>query len=157
MIRYNDAGLRNVWLANGYREQRTAYGKGLVIDDVEGLARAVCGALTRKHGRLTGSEFRYVRLGLRLSQKNLARLLGNSEQTVALWEKRGNVPVWADRNLRMLWIAKLDGNAAIGQVMERLNTVERLLGEQIIVEEGRRGWKSRVEAAAVQAIDTGAG
>lgn len=149
MIRYDDAGLRNVWLANGYKEQRSAYGKGLVIDDIEGLARAVCGALTSKQGRLRGSEFRYVRLGLRLSQKSLARMLGNNEQTVALWEKRGNVPVWADRNLRMLWIAKHDGNAAIGGVMERLNAVERLLGEQIIAEEGRRGWKSRVEAAAV--------
>ncbi len=148
MIRYNDAGLRNVWLENGYREARTAYGKGLVIEDVEGLSRAVCSALTKKRGRLTGSEFRYVRLGLRLSQKNLARLLGNNEQTVALWEKRGNVPVWADRNLRMLWIAREDGNAGIGRVMERLNTVERLLNEQIIVEEGRRGWKSRVEAPA---------
>ena len=31
MIRYNDARLRNVWLENGYREARTAYGKGLVI------------------------------------------------------------------------------------------------------------------------------
>ena len=148
MIRYNDAGLRNVWLENGYQEKRTSYGKGLVIDDIEGLARTVCMALTKKRGRLTGSEFRYVRLGLRLSQKNLARLLGNNEQTVALWEKRGNVPVWADRNLRMLWIAKEDGNAGIGRVMERLNTVERLLNEQIIVEEGRRGWKSRVEAPA---------
>ena len=148
MIRYNDAGLRNVWLENGYRETRTAYGKGLVIEDVEGLARAVCSALIKKKGRLTGSEFRYVRLGLRLSQKNLARMLGNNEQTVALWEKRGNVPVWADRNLRMLWIAKEDGNAGIGRVMERLNTVERLLNEQIIVEEGRRGWKSRVEVPA---------
>ena len=144
MIRYNDAGLRNVWLENGYQEKRTAYGKGLVIDDIEGLARTVRMALTKKRGRLTGSEFRYVRLGLRLSQKNLAHLFGNHEQTVALWEKRGNVPVWADRNLRMLWIAKEDGNAGIGCVMERLNTVERLLNEQIIVEEGRRGWKSRV-------------
>ena len=148
MIRYNDAGLRNVWLMNGYQEKRTAYGKGLVIDDVEGLARTVCSALAKKRGRLTGSEFRYVRLGLRLSQKNLARLLGNNGQTVALWEKRGNVPVWADRNLRMLWIAREDGNAAIGRVMDRLNTVDHLLNEQIIVEEGRRGWKSRVETTA---------
>ena len=51
------------------------------------------------------------------------------------------------RNLRLLWIAKEDGNAGIGKVMDRLNTVERLLNEQIIVEEGRRGWKSRIEAA----------
>ena len=86
---------------------------------------------------------------MRLSQKNLARMLGNNEQTVALWEKRSNVPVWADRNLRLLWIAKEDGNAGIGKVMDRLNTVERLLNEQIIVEEGRRGWKSRIESAAV--------
>ena len=48
MIRYNDAGLRNVWLQNGYAEKRTAYGKGLVIEDVEGLAHAVCSATTSR-------------------------------------------------------------------------------------------------------------
>ena len=48
MIRYHDAGLRNVWLQNGYEEKRTAYGKGLVIEDVEGLAAGRAGLRARQ-------------------------------------------------------------------------------------------------------------
>lgn len=145
MIRFNDAGLRNVWLANGYEEKRTRYGRALAVNDVDGLTAAISKALTQKQGRLTGGEFRYLRQALRLSQKSLARILGNSEQTVALWEKKSAAPLWADRNLRLLWLAKHDGNAAIGRTIERLNTVERLLNERIVLEEKRGDWKPRIE------------
>lgn len=146
MIRFNDAGLRNVWLANGYAQTRTRYGRALAVHDADALAAAISKALTHKRGRLTGGEFRYLRQALRLSQKSLARILGNSEQTVALWEKKSAVPLWADRNLRLIWLAKHDGNAAIGRTIERLNTVERLLNERIVLEEKRGDWKPRIEA-----------
>lgn len=151
MIRFNDAGLRNVWLANGYERRRTAYGNAIAVRDADALTVAICQALTRKQGRLTGGELRYLRQALRLSQKSLARLLGNSEQTVALWEKRGAVPLWADRNLRLLWMAKHEGNAAIGRTIDRLNAVERLLNKRIVLEEKRGRWRPREETAAVAA------
>jgi DNA-binding transcriptional regulator YiaG len=148
MIRYNDAGLRNVWLQNGYEARRTHYGTAIAVRDADALALAISKALVEKRGRLSGGEFRYLRLALRLSQKSLSRMLGNTEQTVALWEARGRVPLWADRQLRLLWLARHEGNREIGATIERLNTVERLLNERIVMQERRGTWKPRIEVAA---------
>ena len=62
MLKYDDAGLRDVWLANGYELHDTAYGKAVSYHDVHGLTRALCAALVDKPGPLTGAEFRYLRL-----------------------------------------------------------------------------------------------
>ncbi len=145
LYRFSDAGLKNVWLMNGYTIKRTRYGDAVVIQDVAGLTRVICRALVRKIGRLNGAEFRYLRLHLRLSQKALAKLLGNTEQSVANWEKRGRVPLWADKHIRILWQAAEEGNETVKHVVARLNDVERLLNQRIVVEETRRGWRSRVE------------
>ena len=75
MLRYDDGGLRNVWLANGYELRKTAYGKAVSFHDVHGLTLAICRALTKKPGRLTGPEFRYLRLHLRLSQASLGTIV----------------------------------------------------------------------------------
>ena len=145
--RFDDAGLKNVWLANGYKVVDTPYGRGVSYHDIDGLTRTICAVLAHKPGRLTGVEFRYLRLHLRLSQKSLAKLLGNTEQSVANWEKRGRVPLWADKHLRLLWLAANDGQQTVKRVITRLNVVERLVDQRIVVEETRRGWRSRTEAA----------
>jgi DNA-binding transcriptional regulator YiaG len=145
--RFDDAGLRNVWLVNGYRIVDTPYGPGVSYSDLEGLTRVICVALARKPGRLTGTEFRYLRFDLRLSQKSLSELLGNSEQSVANWEKRGRVPLWADKHLRLLWLSANDGQQPLADVIARLNAVERLVNQRIVGEATRRGWRSRVEPA----------
>jgi putative transcriptional regulator len=146
MLKYDDGGLRNVWLANGYEVHKTAYGKALSFHDVHGLTRAISGALTAKPGRLTGAEFRYLRLHLRLSQASLGKLLGVTEQSVALWEKRGRIPVLADKHLRLLWTEKHNGNEPIVRAMERLNDVERLVHQKIVVKETpRKGWTAQSE------------
>lgn len=55
MYHYTDGGLRNVWLANGYTKQKTPFGEGVAIQDVEGLTRAICTMLTKRAGVLTVS------------------------------------------------------------------------------------------------------
>jgi len=147
MHRFDDAGLKNVWLVNGYKVVKTPYGMAVSYGDLDGLTRTICAALVKKVGRLTGVEFRYLRLHLRLSQKALARLLGNTEQSVANWEKKGRVPLWADKHLRILWQAARDGDETVKRVVARLNEVERLVHQRIVVEETRRGWRSRVEGS----------
>ncbi|MEO6022277.1 MAG: hypothetical protein ABIP64_04020 [Burkholderiales bacterium] len=145
MYEFKDAGLKDVWLANGYVIKKTPYGEAVAIEDVPGLTRVICAALVKKPGRLTGAEFRYLRLHLRLSQKSLAKLFGNTEQAVALWEKNDRVPLWADKLLRLLWSEKENGNETIKRVMDRLDVIERLVSSRIVVSETKRGWKSRVE------------
>ena len=148
MYKYTDGGLRNVWLANGFAVKRTPYGEAVAIEDVPGLTRAICAALTKKPGRLTGAEFRYLRLHFRLSQKGLGQLFGTSEQAIAIWEKTSKIPLLADKHLRLLWAERDDGNETINRLMDRLNIVERVTQSRIVLRETRTGWKSKVELEA---------
>jgi hypothetical protein len=61
MHHFTDGGLQNVWLVNGYTVHRTPYGSAVSIHDMDGLARAICMALTQKQGVLSGKEVRYIR------------------------------------------------------------------------------------------------
>ena len=148
MIKFDDGGLRNVWLANGYETRTTPYGEATAIQDLDGLIHSICAALVRKGGHLTGAEFRYLRQHLRLSQASLGNLLGVSEQSVALWEKRSRIPVLADKHLRLLWTERHEGNEIIARVMQRVNDVERLIHQRLIMKTTpRKGWQARAEDA----------
>lgn len=69
-------------------------------------------------GHLTGTEFRFLRKELDLSQHRLADLIGTTEQTVALWEKRGKIPKTADRMLRAIYLETIDGNVKLKEMTE---------------------------------------
>ncbi len=148
MYKFTDGGLRNVWLANGFTVKKTLYGDAAAIEDVPGLTNEICAALTKKPGRLTGAEFRYLRLHLRLSQRALGQLFENTEQAVAIWEKKGKIPLLADKHLRLLWAERDDGNETIKRVMHRLDVVERVTQSRLVLRETRTGWKSKVELEA---------
>lgn len=146
MLKFDDAGLRNVWLANGYEIRDTPYGPAVSYHDLDGLTLAICRALVAKPGRLAGTEFRYLRLHLGLSQHSLGKLLGVTEQSVAGWEKKGRIPLLADKHLRLLWIEKHDRNEPIVRTMERLNEVERIVQQKLVARETRRkGWTAKAE------------
>ena len=150
MHKFDDGGLRNVLLANGYETRKTAYGTATAIQDLDGLIHSICAALVRKPGHLTGAEFRYLRLHLRLSQASLGRLLGVTEQTVALWEKRSRIPLMADKHLRLLWTERHDGNEPIARTMERLNDLERLINQRLVMRTTpRKGWTAKSEPVEV--------
>ena len=71
---------------------------------------------------------------------------GACDQSVAGWEKRGRIPLLADKHLRLLWTEKHDGNEPIVRAMERLNEVERLVHQKIVARETpRRGWTTKSE------------
>lgn len=147
MYRWDDMGLKNVWLANGYTLHETPYGQGVSFEDVEGLTRAVSLALARKPGKLTGAEFRYLRqAGLGMSQPSLGKVLGADAQSIARWEKSGKVPKWANRMIRLVFEAHADGDAAIRRVVERINDIDRLVNRRIVLEQtASRGWRARTE------------
>jgi DNA-binding transcriptional regulator YiaG len=153
MYRWDDMGLKNIWLANGYRLHDTPYGKGVSFEDVEGLTRAVCIALARKPGKLTGTELRYLRqVGLGMSQPSLGKVLGVDAQSVARWEKSGKLPKWANRMVRLVYEAHADGNTAIRRVVERINDVDRLVNRRIVLEQtSKHGWQSRSEENLAEA------
>ena len=149
MYHYTDGGLRNVWLANGYTKQKTPFGEGVAIQDIDGLTRAICTMLTKRAGVLTGAELRYLRTaGMLLSQPALGKLMGADGQSVARWEKTSRVPRWADKLARLLYVAHAEGSVPIRRAVERIQTVERLTNQRIVVEEMDGRWQTRVYDAA---------
>lgn len=146
MYHYTDGGLKNVWLASGYKIHKTPYGEGISIEDLDGLSAAVCLALARKCSPLSGAEFRYIRsAGMKQSQAGLAKLLGNNEQAVARWEKTGKVPRWADKLVRLLYLAQADGSVPIASAIERINAIERAAKQKIVLRAAKSGWASKIE------------
>lgn len=142
MYHYKEIGLRNVWLANGYHSINTGYGKATAIEDVEGLHQAIGKSLATIKPRLTGTEFRFLRKEIGLSQAKFGQVLGIQAQTVALWERgKQRVPKWADRMIRLLYLEAMGGNAKINELLKRLNDSDRQeqTGRQIF-HETSKGW-----------------
>ncbi|MEZ5708125.1 MAG: helix-turn-helix domain-containing protein [Blastomonas sp.] len=142
MYHYTESGLRNIWLANGYEEHETPYGRGVSFHNVEGLHRAIARGLINKAGKLTGAELRFLRKELGMSQPKLAEMLGNNEQTVAMWEKRSNQPKMADRFIRAIYREVSEGNAHIEEIITRLIDSDMDDGhEKITFEREGDDWK----------------
>ncbi len=159
MYHYQESGLRNVWLENGYDLRETPYGHGIAIHDAEGLHRALARGLIAKGGKLTGAELRFLRQEMGLSQAKLATMLGNEAQTVALWEKRGGQPNIADRFIRAIYREQQEGNAHIREMIERLVDADLEDGEVRITMQqgdGGGGWRlDRVEVLNMRVAQDG--
>ena len=76
MYHYTECGLDNVWLANGFIKKKTAYGEAVAITDADALHKLLAEDLIGKPARLTGKEFRFLRVALKLSQAAVAKMQG---------------------------------------------------------------------------------
>jgi putative transcriptional regulator len=145
MFHFTDGGLRNVWLTNGFVERNTPYGKATSFHDLDGLINAICLALAKKPGKLTGAEFRYIRSAMLLSQKSLGHMIGYSEQAVAKWEKFGKVPKAVDFVIRMIYVNKTSGDAKISAMVDMLNILDKISNTKIVISESNARWESVVQ------------
>ena len=80
-----------------------------------------------------------------LSQPALGKLMGIDGQSVARWEKTSKVPRWADKLVRLFYTAQAEGNEPIAKAVERLQTVERLVKQKIVVKESRGQWRPSLQ------------
>jgi DNA-binding transcriptional regulator YiaG len=120
---YKESGLPNVYLVNGYREVATAYGRGIAIEDVEGLHMAIGRDLVEAIPVLSGLEARFIRKLLGLTQEKLAEFLGVEDQSIRRWEKLANVPKQADRAIRLVFrdLTRRSG-APLPKLTERIDS-----------------------------------
>jgi DNA-binding transcriptional regulator YiaG len=145
MYHYTESGLRNVWLVNGYTLRKTPYGKGVAIDNLEGLHRAIARQIVGLARPLTGAEFRFLRKQLELSQAGLADHLGCNVQALARWEKsKSRIPKPAERLLRALYRESDEGNAQILDLVARIG--RRGATERAKLEFARRRGKWKAAA-----------
>lgn len=144
---YTECGLPNVWLENGFVVRETPYGKAVAVHDVEGLHLALAKSICSKKGVLTGAELRFLRGILGLSQAGLGKLLDRTEQSVSLWERKNSVPRVANMHVRTLALAKVDGDTTVRQLLERVNTVERLVNQMVVAKSSKtKGWQAITRA-----------
>jgi len=97
-------GLPNVYLLNGVSIEHDAdYGTLITIEDIPGLHRAVGLHIVTKSDELTGSEFRFLRKEMNLTQEALAQRLRVNVQTVANYEKGRTSMGAAETAMRALY------------------------------------------------------
>jgi len=143
MYHYLESGLRNIWLKNGYKEERGSYGITVAIEDIEGLHQVIALTLTQKPIRLSGTEIRFLRKEMGLSQQGLGQILSVSSQSVAQWEKgKGKIQGPSDRLLRVLVYEFYKHNVTVRDFIEKLNELDRKEATKIIFSETKDGWSS---------------
>jgi putative transcriptional regulator len=140
---YIDSGLDNIYLENGYTVHQTPYGEGVSIQDLDGLQTAIANWLVSLPKPLIGAELRFLRLEMERTQRDLANVLGESEQTVRRWEKDRNKPLRgsADRLLRVFYSEYAHGDGTIRKIVDylaKLNQIEQVMG---CFEDTETGWK----------------
>ena len=140
MYHYTECGLDNVWLSNGYQEKKTAYGKAVSITQAAGLHKVLSEELIKKPARLTGKEFRFLRVQLGLSQLAIGKAQGVSEQNVSLWERHGKVPKANDQLMRVMYLLHASNDKLLRESFDRIMTVERLVHQKIVAQSTARGW-----------------
>lgn len=143
MHHYKESGLENVWLVNGFKVQDTPYGRAVSVEDADQLHQVIAVDLANKKGQVSGREFRFMRTLLGMSQQSFANLFGLTEQAVSLWERRSKVPKYSDAAIRMLVLEKFNGDGSMAKVLERINTVDRLVNMQIIARERAHKWATK--------------
>ena len=140
MYHYTECGLKNVWLTNGYQVCEFDGEKAVSITDAEQLHEVIGRTLAAK-STLSAAEIRFLRKELGLSQKRLADLLGSTEQTVSLWERRGRIPTGYDRLIRLLYLENIDGNIKVQEIIDRLIELDDRQNVRLVLSDTRTGWR----------------
>lgn len=145
MYHYTECGLDNVYLANGYKEIDTGYGKAYSVEKVQELHNVIGSHIIKAARPLTPQEFRFLRCELGFSQKCLADLLGVTELTISRWEKGTNaIKRPSEVLLRTLFKEKVDNNEGkISQLLEELASLDRQAGMERIVLERELQWREK--------------
>lgn len=143
MHQYLGAGLDNVYLKNGYTLRKYGNEKVVAVEDVEGLHRAIAAKIIGKTNRMTGAEFRFLRIEMDLSQNMLGQMFGVSDQTIASWEKgvTKEVSGAGERLMRLLAEeALLKREGVICNTLAKLAELDRQNIERMVFMETTSGW-----------------
>ena len=142
MYHYLECGLQNIWLENGFDIiEDLDYGECVSITDTKGLHRAIGHNLINNNPKLTGAEFRFLRKELDLSQSALAELIGNDEQAIARWKKKGSTPKWADRLIRILAQDYYGEKGGVKALIDRIRSIDQGKQERQVFKDDETGWK----------------
>ncbi len=150
MHHYTCSGLDNVFLANGYKIHKTAYGRGISIENIDGLHRAIGQWLIGQPRGIDGAALRFLRLEMDLSQKRLGEIIGLTEQNARRWERLRLRPISgpADRLIRALYGEHIGHQGSVRSIADRLAESDRIPPTgRVPMRKTRHGWKVERKAA----------
>lgn len=145
MFHYRGAGLDNICLKNGYREVEYGDETAVSVENVEGLHKAIAARLIHKPAKLTGQEFRFLRIEMDLSQHRLGELIGAGEQSIRQWEhdRTSSVNGSAERLIRVLAGERLlNEGGKIARQLEELADLDHRVMELMYFAEKNSEWIS---------------
>jgi putative transcriptional regulator len=126
LYQYTGCGLDYIYLANGYEEKDTAFGRGVTIHDIDGLHQAIATDLVNDKPNWTGAELRFIRKELGFTQQRVGEFVGRSSQAVALWEKKKDlVPAAVANIIRGIYKSRIEGNVEFEKLITRINDLDR--------------------------------
>lgn len=149
---YRGALLDNVWLKNGFQEHKTKFGTGFSYDDIEGLFHAITIELCVSPHRLTSDGVRYLRRRLEMTQEELGKELGCSNQAIAKWEKGDidSIPVASARLLRLLALSRVAPGVALDHALTKYN--KEPAKEMVFAHSSQTGWQCVEQSGAVNSL-----
>ena len=141
-FRYTMCGLDDVYLVSGYKRVGTDYGDGVVIDDMDGLHRAIGLHLTQAKKALNPKEVRFLRHEMDLTQAQLADIMSVSDQTVARWEKgEAEIPGPAELLIRVLYLGHISKKVDVRKLAEQLRAMDSPAHGKHLFAPTDKGWQ----------------
>lgn len=146
-LHYTDCGLDDVYLVSGYEIEKTPYGEGLSIKNLDQLHKAIGCYLANRKKVLAGKELRFLRKQMDLTQSDLGKFLGLSSQQVARWEKsESEISGPADLLVRAFFIEHAGGKLNLQELANFLEEIDSPMNEKSYFENTPQGWKLRKAA-----------
>jgi DNA-binding transcriptional regulator YiaG len=141
--KYTMSGLDDIYLAGGYDEVETEYGKGVVIHNMDELHQAIGLYLATSKKTLNGKEIRFLRHQMDLTQAELGDILRVTDQTVARWEK-SEVPIPGPEDLlmRVVYLGHLSQIVDVRALAEGLRTLDAAPSEKLVFTLTKQGWQA---------------
>ena len=139
---YTDCGLDYIYLFNGYKVKKTPYGRGIAIENVDGLHEAIAVDIIKSPHAVRGQEVRFLRSMLDVSQAGLGDILGKSRATIARWEAGPNESIAgeADRLIRLFYALKMVGHEVADALLDLLAQIDELEHRMATFEETNTVW-----------------
>lgn len=141
-FRYLACGLDNVFLTSGYRRKERAGQWVTSVEDAEGLHKAIAKHLVLRRKELSGREVRFLRKHLELTQAELGKLFGVTDQTVARYEKGESAfEGAADMLLRLMVAGHAIGAIDPIQLVEEIRESDDVAEDRMVLEHQDDTWK----------------